>query len=152
MACYIVSCWTLLYNGQIIGLGKPGLFVTSARCQKQGHQGDPAILRTVERDAAFLTQHHSGRLGAAAAWHALCWAPGKWKWMRYGLCRWEITTSVQCDMLSTTCLYSFLYSLNRPGLGALLRSLVLILQAGMVLGERYDLISMVFSEGQGQRE
>lgn len=52
-------------------------------------------------------------------------------------------------MLSTTCLYSFLYSLNKPGLGALLRSLVLILQAGMVL-EEYDLIGMVFPEGQGQ--
>ena len=31
-------------------------------------------------------------------------------------------------------------------------SLVLILQAGMVLEEEYDLIGMVFPEGQGQRE
>lgn len=72
--------------------------------------------------------------------------------MRYSLCRWTIRTSVQCDKCSTTCLYSFLHSLNKPGLGVLLRSLALILQAVEALEEWYDLIGTVFSEGQEPKE
>lgn len=59
---------------------------------------------------------------------------------------------MQYDKYSTTCFYSFLYSLNKPGLGALLKSLALILQEVEVLEEGCDLIGIVFLVGQELRE
>ena len=72
--------------------------------------------------------------------------------MRHNFWCWSITTSGQCDKFSTTCLYLFLYSLNKPGLGALLKILPVILQEVEVLEKGCDLIGMVFSEDQELRE
>ena len=72
-------------------------------------------------------------------------APGQWRCLRYSVCCWAVTAWDKC---STTCLYPFLCSLNKPGLGALLRSLALILQAVEALEEGCNLIGLVFSESQ----
>lgn len=76
-------------------------------------------------------------------------ALGKWRCLRYSICRWAVTTWDKC---STTCIYSFLYSINKPGLGALLRSLALVLQAVETLEEGYNLTGLVFSESREPRD
>lgn len=61
-------------------------------------------------------------------------------------------SQLQCSVISVLPHVFILYLLNTPGLGALLGSLALILQAIEALEEGYDQIGLVFSESQELRE